>query len=292
MERKIALLVVYNHRYDRNIPIIDELYKDRFSYIYHLVPFYDGNRDNVITVYDCSFYFQNYIAQAYQHLKTKGFTHFFIVADDMMLRPSVNEKNVIEEIGINENDCYISRLTIFQERKDYWYFTPEALIYKVKQPGVEIENIIPSCEEAKKSFDHHGYPYTKIPLKRFFSTNWNTFKTRVWPYRNCSRTLDYPLIGGYSDILCIPAEIMPRFCQICGAFAATKLFVEIAIPTALALSSKSIKTDVDLGIKRGDWDINVINELTKDFNFELNKLHSNFPNGFLYLHPIKLSKWK
>ena len=94
MEKKTALLVVYNHRYDKNIPVIDRIYANRFSYVCHLVPFYDGDQANVIAVYDSSHYFQNYIAQAYTHLKDKGFTHFFIVADDMILNPLVDENNL------------------------------------------------------------------------------------------------------------------------------------------------------------------------------------------------------
>jgi hypothetical protein len=42
METKVALLVIYNHRYDKNITRVEALYKKRFSHIYHVVPFYDG----------------------------------------------------------------------------------------------------------------------------------------------------------------------------------------------------------------------------------------------------------
>ena len=139
MEKKTALLVVYNHRYDKNIPVIDQIYANRFSYVYHLVPFYDGDQANVIAVYDSSHYFQNYIAQAYTHLKDKGFTHFFIVADDMILNPLVDENNLWAMTGLGANDCYISRLTIMQERKSFWPHTVKALKYKVKQRGVEVQ---------------------------------------------------------------------------------------------------------------------------------------------------------
>ncbi len=54
MEKKLALLVVYNHRYDKNIPVIDKIYQNRFSHVFHLVPFYDGEQENVIPVYDLS----------------------------------------------------------------------------------------------------------------------------------------------------------------------------------------------------------------------------------------------
>lgn len=71
------------------------------------MPFYDGNVENVIPVYESSFRFQSYIAQAYQHLKGKGYTHYFIVADDMILNPQINETNLFELTGIGEHQSYI-----------------------------------------------------------------------------------------------------------------------------------------------------------------------------------------
>jgi len=57
---KAALILIYNHRYDKNIEILEKIYSKRFSVIFHLVPFYDGNRDNVIPVYENSYYFEGY----------------------------------------------------------------------------------------------------------------------------------------------------------------------------------------------------------------------------------------
>lgn len=65
VDMKIALLVLYNHRYDKNIPRIEKLYEGKFSHIFHLMPFYDGDHPNVFPVYESSYYFQSYIAQAY-----------------------------------------------------------------------------------------------------------------------------------------------------------------------------------------------------------------------------------
>ena len=93
---KIALLIIYNHRYDKNIEPLEQIYAGRFSYIYHIVPFYDGQKENVIPVYESSFYFEGYIAQCFQHLKDKGFTHYFFVADDLMLNPLITEQNLFE----------------------------------------------------------------------------------------------------------------------------------------------------------------------------------------------------
>lgn len=72
METKVALLVVYNHRYDKNIARMRELYAKRFSHIYHIMPFYDGQKQDVIPVYESSYCFSGYLSQAYTHIGDKG----------------------------------------------------------------------------------------------------------------------------------------------------------------------------------------------------------------------------
>lgn len=66
-ENKLALMVIYNHRFDKNIELIEKLYSPSFSNIFHIIPFYDGNKENVIPVYESSYQFEGYISQAYTH---------------------------------------------------------------------------------------------------------------------------------------------------------------------------------------------------------------------------------
>lgn len=65
METKVALLVIYNHRYDKNIVRVKQIYAKRFSYIYHVMPFYDGNDLDVIPVLSHHIVFRIYIASIY-----------------------------------------------------------------------------------------------------------------------------------------------------------------------------------------------------------------------------------
>ena len=75
-------------------------------------------------------------------------------------------------------------------------------------------------------------------------------------------------------------------------FAATKLFVELAIPTALVLSADKIVTEEDLELKgKPLWSKQDFKILDK-YDHQLNKLLNDFPANHLYLHPVKLSKWK
>lgn len=290
METKVALLVIYNHRYDNNIARVRQIYAQRFSHIYHVMPFYNGSEDNVIPVFESSYYFSGYISQAYAHLQKMGFTHFFVVADDMILNPVINEYSLWTELGIGYDDSYIDEIVCFQHGgKRWWRRIIDALDYTPNQLGIELKGILPSKEEAEYRFDFHHLPYTPIPRKELLRNprKKDFFKMLL---RNCN--LQYPLVRAYSDILLLPSNVMSVFSGYCGAFAATRLFVEMAIPTALVLSSDSIKLGKDIKLQPGAMWTREDLRLLDPYGFRLQKLLENFPSHKLYLHPIKLSQWK
>ena len=103
--------------------------------------------------------------------------------------------------------------------------------------------------------------------------------------------LSYPLVGSYSDIFVISSTNIRQFCHYCGVFAATRLFVEIGLPTAVVLSAESIVQESDLSLQgKALWtkeDYSILEKYCR----ELKMLLDNFPTNFLYLHPIKLSVW-
>lgn len=299
MNTKIALLIIYNHRYDKNISRINQIYSGRFEHIYHIVPFYDGDLGNVIPVYDNSFQFQGYISQAFQHLKEKGFSHYIAVADDMLINPSLDENNFFEISGIANDACFTHNFHDITKINRKWYHTKDAIRFSVFNRGIEIDAILPTTEQALKSFATHGFktklvpewPYSKLrrPVKEFLLG----IRRMIWYRLFCKVYYRYPLLGGYSDMIVVPAQVMPTFCQYCGAFAAARLFVEIAIPTAMALSSSHIQSISDIHMSkflifpRKDE-----NNILTSCNFSYDKLVSVFPQDMLYIHPVKLSQWK
>lgn len=288
---KVALLVVYNHRYDKNIPIIDKIYGDRFSYIFHIVPFYDGTKQNVIPVYESSYYFQGYIAQAYTHLKKCGFTHFFIIADDLILNPAVNEHNLWNVIGISKEDNLFPNLSFLQEI-GYWRQTPRAVKYDPNLRGVEIGNIIPSKDKAIEIFKNRGIPTSKLRLKNLICFSSIKGFLRSLYHFPFQLNFSYPLVGGYSDTFMLTSKVMETFCNYCGAFAATNLFAEIAIPTALMLTTDKVRYIYKCNLTKGDmWSSKEKESFYNHYSYNLKDLLDNFPNDKLYVHPIKLSKW-
>lgn len=293
MERKVALMVVYNHRYDKNIPVVERLYERKFSYIYHLVPFYDGDKDNVIPVYENSYYFGSYITQGYSHLRKLGFTHYFVVADDMVINPAISEHNIIEFLGIGEDDCFIRDLIELQTDHHQWGHLDSVISYKIKQPGVEVGNSLPTLEDAKNRFQRYGISTGKLTFRAIKPLVWGRKRTFMFVQAIfAGMKLNYPVLRAYSDIFLVPASVMQQFCNYLGAFSATKLFVEAAIPTSLILASDKVKVIKDTKLKSGDVWGRDIQSLGEKYDFSVNKLIKEYPEDLLFYHPIKLSKWK
>lgn len=316
MKCKVCLLIVFNHRFDKNLPLLDEMYRDRFSHIRYIVPFYDGERDDVIPVYARSIFFESYIAQAYNMLKDEGYDYFYIIADDMIINPEINENNILEFFELEEGESWIPHLRTIREQKYPWIGTWAAYTYRPVQKYAETKNELPSVEDALKKFEAHGL-MNPMELTRYDVFKGFTLRTRSLadkarlllrtisrlrhPFKN-SANLKYPIAASYSDTLLVSAETMPKFAHYCGVFGATSLFVEVAIPTALVLASeKKIKTEKDIRKRGRSYWAGTENVFCEDTSYvwdnlekeykDLDDMIARFPEDAIYLHPVKLSKW-
>jgi hypothetical protein len=307
---KVALIIIYNHQYNKNIDVLERIYKDRFSNIYHLVPFYNGEKQNVIPVYECSYYFQGYISQGFKSYFKEDYTHYFFVADDLILNPIINEINYSEHLKLNPNTCFIPGFITLHDRSEFWTRVGEAFRWSIDVSGVEAKNQLPDYDKALQKFQQ--FDLTIEPLR--FNQIWITpFSFRAWVrpltirqiLKQCHITLrfikskltrkkyslPYPIVGSYSDICIISSDTIKQFCHYCGVFSATKLFVEVSLPTSLVLSAKEIITEKDLKFQgKALWTKRQCQELDK-YDKSLKQLLTEFPRNYLYFHPIKLSKW-
>jgi hypothetical protein len=304
---EVAVVVMYNHAYPENIPVVEKLYAGRFSQLYHLVPFYQGDQENVIPVYGSSYYFQGFITQALDRFKTEGVKHYLFVADDLILNPAIDENNYHDFFQVRDQDAYIGSFIEFHHTRSYWQRTAEALAWSIKQPGVEAEGLIPDAAEAQLRFASHGLEMGPISFRDGFKNpsekpllqclrspvqfiRWLRYSVKH--LKKQEYTLAYPLVGGYSDIFIVDADSLSLFSHYCGVFAATNLFVEIAIPTALALSCRSIRTEAQTAFPgKALWTQEEL-KILEPYAFDLSRLLRFFPNNCLFLHPVKLSRWQ
>lgn len=312
----VALIIVFNHNYEENIEKLQKIYGGRFQHIWFVVPFYEGSRQNVIPVYDSSYYFQGFIATAINHLKTYNFDNYLNIADDLYLNPQINEDNYHHYFKTNEDTGFISNffdLNNSAERRPsrpyapYWNAITTALNLQFNK-GFEWNNYLPSYQEATRLLQKYGIkPSNAIRTRMFFPFKPIRFSLKIddlkfsyhglklclsnFKYLFSKRSIKYPLVGGYSDITIIPKSAATNFAKYAHAFASLNLFVEIALPTALLLACEKIATEDNLSLKCiTHWHIE---RLTNDNNYtSVSQINDSFPEDSLYIHPIKLSKIK
>jgi hypothetical protein len=309
--KRVCLVIIYNHHFPQNIERLENIYSDKFSHIFHLVPFYRGAVSNVIPVYEKSHQFQGYIAQAFPRLAAGEFDHYFFVADDMILNPRINQDNYDSELGLSQDDSFLTEFISLHETSAFWKRVGEAFDFSLKSDGVDITGQLPSFGVAKARLKDAGLYLgplrrsafsKKVGLRDFYrprrvlvtiarSSN-ERLSRWIVKVRSHARNynLSYPLVGGYSDIFVVTKKALRDFSHYCGAFAAGRLFVELAIPTALVLSSSKVVTEKDIKLSgRALWG-DEIRELDV-FRGSLQNLLDAFPADQLYLHPVKLSEW-
>ena len=305
---KPCLIIVFNHRYDKNIPVLEKLYAGRFSNIFFLVPFYNGSHPRVIPVYESSHYFQSYFAQGYHRFFDEVFTHYIFIGDDCILNPSLNEDNFPEQTGLGEKTDFIPGFIEFHTLQDKsWWHTFKGIDFFDNRKGAEIKKELPAKDEAIARFRKHGLDVKPVSLSNIFGKNtaagkkpleYFLFKQYHWRFKwksykkNGLLELPYPVAGSYADLVIVTKESIYDFCRYCGIMAAAGLFVEIAIPTALLLSSEKIMQEKELRMQgKALWTEDDITAIEKKNDLRLSSLLKNFPPQQLFYHPVKLSKW-
>lgn len=301
---EVVLIIIYNHKYDKNIEILEQIYKDRFSNIYHLVPFYTGEKKNVIPVYESSYNFQGYVSQGFKTYFKEEYKHYFFVADDLILNPIINETNYSQHLKLKPKTSFVPETIGLHERGEFWTHVVKAFRWNINFPGVEAQNELPDYSTALQLFSKFGLEikpltYLQIYKEQEFSgfskikkfQSYYSWKRTLFENKNKEFHLSYPLVSSYSDIFVISADSIKQFIQYSGVFASTRLFVEIAIPTAIVLSASEIVIQKDLELQGGALWTPEQCEILDKYDGKLDLLLNDFPENLLYLHPIKLSKW-
>lgn len=303
MKGKVCLIVLFNHRFDKNIGVLEEMYRARFSNRYYLMPFYDGDYENVIPVYEGSYQFEGYIAQGFRDFYDESYEHYFVVADDMIIDPRINENNYKEYFGLDENTGYITDFYPLSEWSGGFERLENAMLSQIIHRGVNSAEELPNPEDAfarakEKGFDDFGFKKNMV-FNGSFKYNY-----RYWSSRSrihllarvllgITTKLDYPFMCAYSDIFIVSANAIKEFCKLCGVFAAVDLHVETALPTAMLLAQKKVNTNKELGYKAHlMWDRGERKIVGDKFNWQVSRLTEKWEENTVCIHPIKLSQWK
>ena len=228
----------------------------------------------------------------------------------MMLDPLINENNYADYFNLSGNSAFMEDL-IYLDRlftPGGWAGAAAGYEFNKRVPGLEEIRELPSAAEANNRFQSLGLSaisfnekgkdiipgiklaylggISRVSLK-YLAIGIVKIRNKIKPYK-----LSYPLVIGPSDIFIVPGSTIHKFCYYCGIFAAANLFVEIAIPTTMALVSDEIRLGKDIPSKVGlNHNTSEVDRILAQHGNDPEKLFNNWQSEYLYIHPIKLSSW-
>lgn len=310
-----AAVFLFNHKYQGNVARLDSFYGDRFRHRQFLMPFGTSDDPRVLRAVEASWYFSGHVAQTGARLvRDPAITHYAFIADDLIVNPSLGETSLIDALDLGPDSGFIKSIAGADELRYRWPWAGEAAMSIRKfGRGFDYRAELPPADVAQRRFEAMGL---RFPFPRPRSAHElvvRTAKTAVgspWAFLMglgvTGRRADYPILAGYSDFFVVPATALDRFVDYCGVFAAMNVFAEVAIPTALALSVGDLRTEMKPGEFFIDppscpppsglrgvefWEVDESAEFAERFDKSLDRLRTEFPADWLYVHPVKLSQW-
>lgn len=295
---RTCLVIIFNHRYESNIGKLRVLYAEKFNCIRFLMPFYEGTDSDVIPVYESSYQFQGMVAQAKEKLLALNCDNYFFISDDLIINPIINENNYMEELGLQSGEAL--HRGVFELQNSFWPVERicEGMETFTAQSHTLYQNELMPRDEAIAKMEEYGFGHVAITKDshemmaawKNFRKNYGWRKLRKFKSIN---ELPYPLLGGYSDWFILPGEDLDIVGQKFGVTAAMGLFVEIAVPTMMFLYCRHVKRLKETKYRDGSiWDKSLVEKLGEENGWVLSNMFDNFPREQLYIHPIKLSKWR
>lgn len=318
---KVCLVVIFNHRFDRNLPLLRKIYGERFSDIRFLMPFYDGTDSDVIPVYGSSHQFHGYAIQAYHKLKDIPCTHYLFIGDDLIIHPVFDEMNFVGRTGMYDKKFLTSEFAPLNAPNNFrWVWAAGTSKPFCDSATSWRGSLCPYDEAIAKFNDFFGTQYKEVYDEAFFGDPNEPGVTKLGGWKDTqgfinvvnyfimtnagSLHIPYPMSFGYSDIFCVSKDSLFEFSRLCGIFSAMNLFAEVAIPTSAVLTYKrdDVKFFNSSSAPKHEKFFNSDSALilwgnNRDafedrYDHDFSRMYSEWNEKILFVHPVKLSRWK
>lgn len=307
----VHLVVVFNHPHGKNIPLLESFLKEKFSSITYLLPLEATDRPDTITYYRGSYCFHGAIVDAFGFLSKKETDWFVFMQDDVLLRPDIDEHNILDFLNVDDCDAFFPAYRKLSQASDRWSWTVR-ILWKWLHPrntlsgsGMKsVGDFLPITNDISMRLEKHGIPpCTDIPcigpdstaLKN--ATAFNPPNSRSHHIvqevaaglfeESRSIKIDHPLLYGVSDFFAVRKRALKNLVNAFGILAAADIFAEVSIPTALVRCCDRISVGDKNGIQcrwamgadRGDV-------------FDAKSIRNEFIDNpsLLLIHPMKWSR--
>jgi len=301
MADDVALCFIFNHPYLKNVPVLRKLYGGLVKHLYFAHPFETDGSDDIFVVYRSSYNFQGYITDVYKSILERSNAKYVIFCgDDVLISPQFLKNT--EWITDGGWDGLTTSLWPTKNPNMWkWPHTLRTLArLTITGPYTShaIENwkrFFPPVEIAEQKLARFGPALDELPevsddtISAMHPFNVAGMRVTIesiekygWPY---------PLLNGISDFIVISREKLPQLAHLCGVFSAMGLFVETALPTALALCCDNLQTIGRLGYTY-DWSYGLNPATPPIWLQSIEQVEELMESGapeLLYRHPIKLS---
>jgi hypothetical protein len=266
-----ALVVVFNHPFPKNIPLLDRLYRSKFDKIFYLIDapnIYPG----IVPVKGISYTFQNFYLQAIEQIR--GSDYYFITHDDALLNPRFRPSTAFSHFNLPEEAICIRNIDMIPH-DSVWKYAWKG-VYDV----VEKNNNLRSILQSSKSQLIQRYENQIIP---FGCSHYDIAK---WKKTVSEQTEILFGHGANADILMMPGKALQDMVSSLQMLQAPDLFVEAAIPTAILLTQWKIHLmDSSSHLPKYIWEL----EAQKKF---LSNLFTMQREDLIAVHPVKFGEMK
>jgi len=303
MTESICLVIIFNHRYDDNIPKLRTIYGDRFSKMRFLVPFYNGNDPEVIPVFECSYQFEGFLIQAFDKLIKVGADYYFFIADDLILNPAFDENNILSCMRGKNKKALITSIQMLNSEGMFAWSHSRYSSKPFRHKATQWKQSLVDYDVAMLKFaEFFGSAYPEKYIDAFFKPHVGEshehFMESIEQFKKSNNgTLDipYPLARGYSDIFVLNKDVLYEVSYTCGIFSSMNLFVEIGLPTALVLNIQKEHITL-LGENenyrcQAMWTVEEVEQFANEAEYSYKKLLEIWDDKCGFVHPVKLSQW-
>ncbi len=245
-------MIIYNHNYARNIPLLDSIYRPRFSDVLHVLPNISPSHSRCLHAPAGSYQYHLLVYHGLKYIVTKdllsdGLDWLLVVQDDVLVHPRIDGPFLADMLDPHRNvGAFPSKSFSKNIPDDTWTWNERINLASLKPRnpigGNGFEGFMPFFQSAKYS-------------------------------------------RGVSDIFIIHRSHVPEFCELLGFYVSQNVFPEVAIPTVLNMictnNNKSL-ADID-GTYLWFGDRKLINSDTwlKEKFYSTQKI---------FLHPVKPAK--